>query len=489
METGLNILIYRTLKKALCKLLAGTLRDRRSSTPTYGYRLVVCASLILALSIGPMAYPRQALAQGGTQLLRDTETERLLYDMATPIFTAAGVSPKAVRIGIIQDNTLNAFVTQGLNMFFHTGLLLEAGSAEEVIGVMAHETGHIAGGHLIRLRGTVQSASTQAILTTLLGIAAAIGTGRGDIGAAVISGGQEIANRSILSFSRAQEASADAAGMSFLTASGQSAHGFLRFMERLGEQDLLPANRQVEYARTHPLTRNRVQAIRAYVSQHGTEEIKVSPEMAERFARMQAKLRAYLFPRIAFQRFPASDQSVTAQYARAVALWRTDDISGALKALDRLIAEEPENPYFHELMGQIYFESGKIDEAVTAYAEAADMLPDAALLQTSYAQALIAKNDKPSLELARDRLQLAVRQEPNSPFSHRLLARAYGGLGLEGPARLHLAEEAVLKRDLKVARANLERAKDAIPVDDGPNRIRLNDLENQIDELEADSDE
>ena len=227
----------------------------------------------------------------------------------------------------------------------------------------------------------------------------------------------------------------------------------------------------------------------AKVAKTGTEEIKVSPEMAERFARMQAKLRAYLFPRIAFQRFPASDQSVTAQYARAVALWRTDDISGALKALDRLITEEPENPYFHELMGQIYFESGKIDEAVTAYAKAADILPDAALLQTSYAQALIAKDDKPSLELARDRLQLAVRQEPNSPFSHRLLARAYGGLGLEGPARLHLAEEAVLKRDLKVARANLERAKEALPVDDGPNRIRLNDLENQIDELEADSDE
>ena len=464
----------------------------------YGARIVLVAMLTLALSIGAALPFGQvsgvrlgaSIAEAQSrQILRDSETEALLRDMGEPIFRAAGISREAVRLGIIEDSSLNAFVTQGLNMFFHTGLLLEAKTPEEVIGVMAHETGHIAGGHLIRLRENVRSASTQAILTTILGLAAAIGSGRGEVGAAIISGGQQLANRSFLSFSRAQEASADSAGLAFLEQSGHSAHGFLRFMERLGEQDLLPANRQVEYARTHPLTRNRVDAIRAYIERENQAELKASPEIQERFDRMQAKLLAYITPRVAFQRFPMVDDSITANYGRAVALWRTSDLRGATRTLRGLIEREPDNPYFHELLGQIELEAGNIDDAIAAYDQASKMMPESALTQVAYGHALTQRGEREDLELARDVLLLALQEEGRSPRTHRLLAVAYGRLGEEGPARLHLAEEALLQRDLDVARANLTRARDAIAENDQQNKIRLADLENQINIIEADQDQ
>ncbi|MBV6632370.1 MAG: M48 family metalloprotease [Alphaproteobacteria bacterium] len=431
---------------------------------------------------------RQASAQG-LQLLRDSEAETVLRDMAAPIFVVAGIGPNAVRISIVDDATLNAFVTQGLNMFFHSGLLLEAGDAEEVVGVMAHEIGHIAGGHLIRLRGSVRNASRLAILTQILGIAAAVGTGRGDVGAAVITGGQQLATRSILSFSRAQESSADAAALTFLNQAGMTAHGFLRFMETLGEQDLLPANRQVQYARTHPLTRDRVSAIRAAVEQDGRAEIGVSGEVQERFRRVQGKLLGYVQPRVAFQRHPANDPTIAGQYARSIALWRTGDIVGALSTIEALIEQEPENPYFHEQHGQILFESGRIDEAVAAYRVAAEALPSAPLIQTAYAHSLIESRTEANLMLAVDRLQLSLRQEGNSPFAHRLMAIAYGRLGQDGPARLHLAEEAMLRREIPTAKGHLERAKQTIPADDEQNLIRARDLENAITALEAENDE
>ncbi|MEM6902401.1 MAG: M48 family metalloprotease [Pseudomonadota bacterium] len=451
-------------------------------------RFGITLILALAISIGATVGQRQANAQG-LQLLRDSETETLLRDMAAPIFVVAGIGPNAVRISIVNDSTLNAFVTQGLNMFFHSGLLLEAGDAEEVIGVMAHEIGHIAGGHLIRLRGSIRNASRLAILAQILGIAAAVGTGRGEIGAAVITGGQSVATRSILSFSRAQESSADAAAITFLSQAGMTGHGFLRFMETLGEQDLLPANRQVQYARTHPLTRDRVAAIRAAVMQDGRDEIGVSEGMQERFRRMQAKLLGYLQPRVAFQRYPANDPSIAGQYARSIALWRTGDAVGALGTIDALIAAEPNNPFFQEQRGQILFESGRIDEAVSAYQIAAEALPEASLIQTAYAHALIETREDANLALAVDRLQLSLRREGNSPFAHRLIAIAYGRLGQDGPARLHLAEEALLRRDMPAAKGHLERALQSIRADDTQNLIRARDLESAIAALEAENDE
>ena len=461
-------------------------------------RMVLVALLTMTLSIGgalPLGQvsggvvtPKVAYAQG-RQILRDSETEMLLRDMAAPIFEVAGLSRNAVRLGIIQDPSLNAFVTQGLNMFFHTGLLLEAKTPEEVIGVIAHETGHIAGGHLIRLRENIRSASTQAILATILGIAGALASGRGEVGAAIISGGQQIAGRSFLSFSRAQEASADAAGIAFLEESGQTAHGFLRFMERLGEQDLLPANRQVEYARTHPLTRNRVDAIRAHLDRKDVGEALAPDDIQERFDRMQAKLLAYITPRVAFQRYPSSDNSITAQYGRTVALWRTGDLRGATRTLRGLIEQEPDNPYFYELLGQIELEAGNINDAIDAYAVAAGMLPNSALTQVAYGHALTQRSEPEDLMNAREVLLLALQKERSSPRTHRLLAVAYGRLGEEGPARLHLAEEALLQRNLDSAKANLTRAREAIEENDRQNQIRLADLENQLELIEADQDE
>lgn len=444
------------------------------------------AVLLLALSIGLLPAQRQAMAQSGG-LLRDTETEQLLDDMARPVFLAAGISPTAVRITIINDASLNAFVSQGLNMFIHSGLLLAAESPDEVIGVMAHETGHIAGGHLIRLRDAARGASRQAILATIVGLAAAIGGGNSSVGTAIIAGGQQIAGRSLLSFTRTQEASADAAAMTYLDQSGEGAEGFLRFMERLGEQDLLPLNRQVAYARTHPLTRDRIDAIRHHVAQDETEGVKpkpLDPALVERFHRMQAKLLGYLSPRQAFVKYPSSDHSIAAEYAHAIALWRTGDIKGALGKMDWLLAQEPDNPYFHEQKAQILFEAGRIEDAAAQYAIASDKLPDAPLTQIAYAQALLETHDQDKIALAGEKLRQALNREPDNPFTHHLLGLAYGEQDEEGLARLELAEEALLRRELPLARGHLERAKQLIPATDTRNRARLAQLEQSIDDIE-----
>jgi predicted Zn-dependent protease len=447
-------------------------------------RRAVALLVVLALSIVPMAASRQANA-AGIQILRDTEVESFLRDLAAPIFRIAGLNPSAVNISIIEDSTLNAFVAGGLNMFFHTGLLLAADSPEEIVGVMAHETGHIAGGHLIRLREAARGASRQAILTMILGMAAAIGTGRGDVGAAAITAGQQVAGRSILSFSRAQEASADAAGLGFLEQAGLSANGFLTFMEKLGEQDLLPTNRQSEYVRTHPLTRDRIDVIRTAVKDEHDVEQQLDADMQERFRRMQAKLLAYLQPRVAYQKYPRSDNSIAAQYARSIALWRSGDIENSLKALDALIKAEPQNPYFLEQKAQILFESGKVAEAAESLKQASSLAPQAPLIQVAYAHALIETGGEANLAEAEGHLQIALQSEPDNSFAHRLLALSYGRRGLEGPARLHLAEEAVLKRDLPAAKAHLEMAKELISADDRQNLIRVRDLENEVAELDT----
>ena len=407
--------------------------------------------------------PPAAYAQPSKSLtlIRDQEIEDTLRLMSRPIFQQAGLSPQNVRFILVQNDALNAFVAGGQNIFIHTGLILETETPDELVGVIAHETGHIAGGHLFRTREAIEDASMQALLAQIIGLAAALGTGSGDAAMASAAAGQTFAQRSIMRHSRVQESSADQAGLRYLQDSGLPVEGLARFMEKLSSQELLPESQQSEYVRTHPLTRDRIDFLQNAISKQRREGT-VPAGWADQHARMKAKLYGYLYPERAVRE---AGTDIPSRYSRAIALYRRAQTKDALAELDNLLAAEPKNPWFYELKGQILFEGGRIDEAIPVIARAVEYAPDSGLIRTAYAHALLeSQNDKTArTQQAVRELQRAQRTEPQSIIIQRLLATAYGRMGNEGMSRLHLAEQAALRGQREQAQREATLAQKYLP--------------------------
>lgn len=429
---------------------------------------LVFAAVLSIVAITP-------LEAQGLRIIRDAETEEVLDKMLAPILQAAGIPPSSVSIHLIDDKTLNAFVANGLNMYFHTGLLMEAGSANQVIGVMAHETGHIAGGHLSRIGDAYSRSTTTSMIATLLGAAAAIGSGRPDVGAAVIAGGQTVAQRSFLSFTRSQESSADQAALRFLDATHQSAKGFYDFMDLLKGQELLISKNQDPYIRTHPLTSERLTAIQAHLDTSKYTKTPEDPELEQGFLRIRAKIKGYFDPQKTLREFPTDNVSVEARYARAYAYSRIPEPEKALAELDQLLALMPDDPYFLEIKAQILFESGHVDQAIPPYRHAVEQRPDSSLLRSEYGRVLLESKEPDALKEAVEQLKLALSRDRNTPSVWRNLGIAYGRLGDVGRSSLALAEEAaLLGRDNEVA-FHAGRAKETFAVGT-PERLQADDL-------------
>jgi len=394
-------------------------------------------------------------------LLRDQEIEDTLHEFSRPVFEQAGLSPQTVRFILVQNDALNAFVAGGQNIFIHSGLILETETPDELIGVIAHETGHIASGHLFRTREALEDARMQALIAQVIGIAAAIGARSGEAGMAATVAGTSIAQQSMLRHSRVQESSADQAGLRYLQDSRLPIEGFARFMEKLSSQELLPESQQSEYVRTHPLTRDRIDFLQNAIEKQRRAG-SMPAEWDDLHARMKAKLLGYLFPERAVRDMGAS---VPSRYGRAIALYRRSQTKDALALLEQLIKEEPKNPWFHELKAQILFEGGRIEEAIPPYARAVEHAPDSGLIRTAYAHALLESRENRSArtEQAAQELQRALRREPRSAHIHRLLATAYGRQGKEGLSRLHLAEQAALRGDTPTARREATLAQRHLP--------------------------
>ncbi len=435
-----------------------------------------------------LVQPVAANAQRRLSFIRDAETEHILRAFATPIFQAAGLVPQSVNIFIVQDQSLNAFVAGGQNMFFNTGLLTTAENPLELIGVMAHEAGHIAGGHLARGQDALERAQRTALISTLLGIAAAIATGEGGlVGAGAISGGQ-VATRGFLSFSRTMESSADQAALTYLDRAGLSSEGLMSFLEALADQELLPIDRQSEYVRTHPLTFDRIQLIRDHVAQSPVTGQGVSPEAEMMFARMQAKLIGYLNPRRALQVFPEEDKSIPATYGRAIAHYRRGQMDLALAEMNELLAMAPNDPFFNEAAGMILLESGRAAEARQYYERALSVLPGEPLFLIPLAQIKLDGGTDADLAGAVDDLNLAIREDRVVPsMAWRLLATAYGRQGDLGMAALSLAEEALVLRDGEAAVEQAQRA-EALLAHGSSGWLRLQDVRRVAEELAEEQD-
>lgn len=423
-------------------------------------------------------------AQNSPKIIRDTEIEDIFKEWTAPLLKAAKIDQGNVKIVLVESPQINAFVAGGANIFFYTGLIEKTDSPGEVMGVLAHEMGHISAGHLITTRDAMERASYESILGTVLGIGAAIVTGDGAAANAIIAGGHSIAQRQFLSYSRINESSADQAALGFFEKAELPPQGLATFMEKLESEELLPSSQQSEYVRTHPLTRDRLDAIEARAKNSPYQTVLFPAHWSDQHARMKAKLMAFINPGRVPWVYDDADKSVPARYARAIAAYRTNDIDGALKGVNALIATEPNNPYFHELKGQMLVEFSRIKEGVLSYEKAVALLPKAPLLRMALAHALIESgNDKEALKKAEKHLQLALRDEPRSTYIHRLLATIYGRLGQESLAKLHLAEEAVLQRRLPYARAQAEGALKGL--EKGSREwLQAEDILSQIENLE-----
>jgi predicted Zn-dependent protease len=434
------------------------------------------AGLVTGL-VATVSQPEPGLAQGrGVSLIRDAEIEATIRAYAEPIFTAAGLDAAATKVHLVQDDRINAFATLGLNIFVNTGLLMRADTPNQVIGVLAHETGHLAGGHLVRLQDELRNATIQSILALLAGVGAGLATGNPGVGVGAATIGQGVAQRNLLQYSRTQEASADQAGMKFLDATQQSSKGLLQFFQKLEGQEFLLSTNQDPYLQTHPLTTQRIDSVQEHVDHSPFSNNTDSPQLMVLHQRMLAKLKGYLWPldRV-LQTYPPSDLSVPARYARAIALFRVSRLKEALALMDSLLKEQPNDPFFLEQKGQILFQNGRLAEAVPLYQKAAELRPREALLRQELGQVLIETEDPRYVKPAVANLEFAAQMQSNDPEVWRLLAIAYGRDNQIAMSALAQAEEAAAAGDKREARLQAKRALKGLP-SGSPGWLRANDI-------------
>ena len=406
---------------------------------------------------------------GGPPIIRDAEIEQLLRDYTQPILKAAGLAHQNVRVVIINDRSFNAFVADGRRIFINSGALMQAKTPNEVIGVLAHESGHIAGGHLARMRDEMSKASTESLVAMLIGIGAAVAGARsgsgGDIGMAALTMPQGVIQSTMLAYIRTQEEQADRAGVKFLTATGQSPKGMYDTFKRLGDEMLFQSRYIDPYLQTHPMPKERVAALEELVQTSPYWDKKDPPELQARHDLMRAKLYGYMDRSgVSANRYPASDQSLPARYARAIAASHFSDPRAAMAQIDALIEAQPQNPYFQELKGQTLLEAGKPTEAIAPLRRAASLAPNPALIQVMLGQALIESNDAAHLTEAISVLEASLARDSDSPEAYNQLAMAYGRKGDLGHADLSSAQAALTRGDMKAARMLAARARERFPI-------------------------
>ncbi len=408
-------------------------------------------------------------------VLRDSETEMLFSDIATPLITAAGLDPKATNVVLLNDPEINAFVATGQTVYLQSGLLLAADNVNQVQGVVAHELGHVAGGHSIRMQSGAGEATGISIATMVLG-ALALAAGAGDAGMGIMMAGQRAALGRFLAFTRAQESSADLAGAKYLAAAGVSGKGSLEFFKKLQNQEFrLAVAEKDSYDRTHPLGSERINALREVYEKDPAWNRPPDPALEARFQRIKAKLIGFVDPRRATVKYPESDQSVPGHYARAYAYHVGAYPEKALSEADALLRTSPNDPFFLELKGQILLESGRPTEAIAPLREATRLSGDQPLIAAMLGHALIATEKPQHFAEAKQVLKEAVNRDNQNPFAWYQLGIIYDREGDLSRAALATAERNNLEGNPKLALASAEMALKGIPRG-SPDYLRAQDI-------------
>ncbi|PCG09927.1 peptidase M48 [Sphingomonas ginsenosidimutans] len=425
----------------------------------------------IAMTVLVAAQPAQAQS-----ILRDAESESLLRDMSAPLVTAAGLRPADVQFALVNDDSINAFVAGGQIVYIHTGLIQAADNANQVQGVIAHELGHIADGHIISGEQAQKPAMGIYLLSMVLGLAA-MAAGGGEAGAGILAAGQQAALGKYLSFTRVQEATADASAVRYLNTAGITGQGMLAFFKKLQQQEYRYGTKNIDpFMQSHPLSGTRIQTLTADLQASPSWNKPSDPAIEERFRRVKAKLDGYLLPPAqALQKYPESDQSIYAHYARAYAYHRGGYPDKADAEAEALVARSPADPYFQEIMGQILLEAGKPKLAIAPLRQATEGSRNDPLIATTYGHALIATEDPKNYDEAKRVLRTAVGRDTDNPFAWLQLGTVYELTGDEARAALASAERASMIGDHRTA---VDRARAAMAglTKNTPDWIRAQDI-------------
>lgn len=436
-------------------------------------RNLAAGLLLIALSV----WPQSGWSAGA---IRDAEIESLLRAYSLPLMEAGGLKPDQVRLLLINERSINAFVAGGQNLFLNTGLIAESQTPNMLIGVIAHELGHIMGGHLSRTEPERNKAGLYAAAAWILGLGTILAGAGADVGSALLLGGAHLGQRSYLQFSRTQEAAADQAALELLRKTRQSPRGLVQFLEKFAAHfDYISADERVSidpYALTHPLPRVRISNLTRASERSPFADKVDSPSLIHRHAMMRAKIAGFLDrPERVFATYPPENVSQPARYARAIAHFKSSDLTAALELIQQLIAEEPQNPWFHEVHGQILFESGNAAQAIAPYQTSVRLRPEEPLLYIGLAAAQNATEEPAQLRQAVANLRRALRYEPDNATALFQLATAYGHLGETARAQLALAEYYARLDRMGEARRQAERARRALKKG-SPEWLRADDI-------------
>lgn len=412
------------------------------------------------------------------KIISDEETENLLEEITRPLFQSAGIPFNRNEVYIVEDNSLNAFVADGNKLFMHTGTIIAAQSPNEIAGVIAHETGHIAGGHILRQKLKNKALNEVSLVSAIAAGAAAAISGRADIAMAAMLGSQSSILTHYTRYKTEEERAADETAIKLLNKTKQSPRGMLNFMKKILSQNNLQGIEESPYFRTHPITRERISFFEKAVD----ETKNHSPsKLQNKFDKVKAKLTAYLLPPEQTFRIYGTKNSIDARYAKAIAHFRLLKIKEALSEIDLLLKEEPQNPYFHELKGQIFLEIGKIKQDKTEYQKALELMPESSLLQINFAQTLLEETPNSSeVQEAINLLNQAIIKRPSS-FAWLLLARAYGLQEKTSYANYAAAEYSLRIGAAETAKEQLKQALNQNP--DKKLKLKIADLQNKIDDL------
>jgi predicted Zn-dependent protease len=430
----------------------------------YHSALTFGAALFVALQ------PVVTSAQQNLTIIRDAEIEQLLRDYATPVFKVSGINEGATKIILVGSRDYNAFVASGRKVFMNAGVIMESPTPNQVIGVMAHETGHIAGGHLFRLRQELERAQILAVAGTLLGAGAVVGSARsGNVGASgsgpmgAVLGGVEFAKRTLLAYQRSEEQAADKAALRFLAQTGQSGKGMIETFERFSAESLFRRVGSDPYLQSHPSAPERISALKEEAQNSPHFNKRDNPALQARHDLARGKLIGFLSrPEELARRYAPTDTSLGARYARAISAYRFGNPALAQSQIDSLIKAQPNNAYFWELKGQAHLESGKAREAVTALRRAVALAPGQHLIRGMLGHALVSTGDVKDADAAIKELTTASQRDPESPESFQHLARAYSTKGNEPMAALSGAQSAALTGLKEEARRMARRAMEGL---------------------------
>lgn len=416
--------------------------------------------------IAVVALSAQPVAAQDAGILRDAETEHLLKDLINPLVMAAGMPKDAVDVVIVNDPTLNAFTAGGQHIYVNSGLLIAADNANQVQGVLAHELGHIVGGHEIGIEEGMNRASKISVLSLLVGLAAAV-AGAGDAAMGAIALGQQAAYSGLLTFSRGQEATADAAGASYLSKAGISGRGSLAFFDKIQNYEFrygYPHDEDASFASTHPLSSDRIATLREVYEKDPAWNAKTDPGVEARFQRVRAKLYGYLAkPADTLRHYPDYMSGEPARYARVYAYHKDAKVADAVREADALLAMEPNDPYFLEVKGQVLLESGKPDEALEPLRRATELTHNDPLIASTFGHALVATEDKTHLDEAETVLRAAVARDRENPFAWYELGMVYGAKGDIPRAQLASAEQQIMSDNPAEAFRSANAAEASLP--------------------------